>query len=270
MRPPTSSRPTRLPVRVVRSARLGLHVIEGVATTLLVFPWIDLPRRRAIIRRWSVRMLRMLRVEARLHGVPEDGLPGNLLIVANHISWLDIFVLNALQPARFVAKAELRRWPVVGWLSASVGTLFVERERRRHARSINDEAAAALSRGDVVAIFPEGTTTDGTTMLPFKGSLLQPIVDAAGHVQPIAIRYRDAAGTQSTAPAYVGDTSFMTSLWRVTAERSLVAELHLVAALPARARHRRELARAAEDAIRRVLESPATGWAPDTRGDPRA
>jgi 1-acyl-sn-glycerol-3-phosphate acyltransferase len=257
-------------VRVARSARLGLHVVEGVATTLIVFPWIGLPRRRAIVRRWSVRMLRILRVETRVHGVPEGGLPGNLLIVANHISWLDIFVLNTLQPARFVAKAELRRWPVVGWLSASVGTLFVERERRRHARSINAEAAAALTRGDVVAIFPEGTTTDGTTMLPFKGSLLQPIVDAEGHVQPIAIRYRDGAGAHSAAPAYVGDTSFMTSFWRVTAERGLVAELHLVAALPARARHRRELARAAEDAIRRVLASPATGSAPDTRGDPRA
>ena len=262
-------RPTSLPVRVLRSARLGLHVVEGVATTLVVFPWIGLPRRRAIIRRWSIRMLRMLRVEARFHGVPEGGLPGNLLIVANHISWLDIFVLNTLQPARFVAKAELRRWPIVGWLSASVGTLFVEREQRRHARSINHQAAEALARGDVVAIFPEGTTTDGTTMLAFKGSLLQPIVDTEGHVQPIAIRYRDAAGRQSVAPAYVGETSFMASFWRVTAERSLVAELHLVAALPARARHRRELARAAENVIRTALARTASGSAPDTRGDPR-
>ena len=250
--------------------RMGLHVVEGAATTLIVFPCVSPPRRRALICRWSARMLRILRVEARFHDVPDGGLPGNLLIVANHISWLDIFVLNTLQPARFIAKAEVRRWPVVGWLSASVGTLFVERERRRHARSINHQAAAALSRGDVVAIFPEGTTTDGTTVLPFRGSLLQPIVDTEGHVQPIAIRYRDAAGSPSAAPAYVGDTSFMTSFWRVTAERSLVAELHLAAPLPARAQHRRALARAAEDAIRTVLELPATGSAPGTRVDPPA
>jgi 1-acyl-sn-glycerol-3-phosphate acyltransferase len=267
---PRAVRPTSFAARIARSTRLALHVVEGVATTLIVFPWIGLPRRRAIVRRWSIRMLRMLRVETRFRGVPEGGLPGNLLIVANHISWLDIFVLNTLQPARFVAKAELRRWPVVGWLSASVGTLFVERERRRHARSINLRAADALRLGDVIAIFPEGTTTDGMTMLPFKGSLLQPIVDAEGHVQPIAIRYRDAGGTQTVAPAYVGDTSFMTSFWRVTGEPGLVAELHLVAALPARARHRRELARAAEDAIRKVLASPAPDSAPDTRDDPRA
>ena len=265
-----SSRPNSLPMRVARSARLSVHVVEGVATTLVVFPWIGMPRRRELIRRWSVRMLRMLRVETRIYGVPEGGLPGNLLIVANHISWLDIFVLNTLQPARFIAKAELRRWPVVGWLSHSVGTLFVERARRRHARSINLQAAEALSRGDVIAIFPEGTTTDGTTMLPFKGSLLQPIVDAEGHVQPIAIRYRDSTGAQSVAPAYVGDMSFMASFWRYTTEPSIVAELHLAAVLPARARHRRELARAAEDVIRTVLAATANGSAPDRSAGPRA
>jgi 1-acyl-sn-glycerol-3-phosphate acyltransferase len=241
---------------------MGLHLVEGVATTLVVFPLVDDRRRREIVRRWSARMLSILRVEARFRGVPEGGLPGNVLIVANHISWLDIFVLLSLSHARFVAKAEIRRWPVVGRLSANVGTLFVERERRRHAHSVNRDAAEALARGDVVAIFPEGTTTDGTTLLPFKGSLLQPIVDAGGHVQPVAIRYRDPHGAHSDAPAYVGDTSFVASFWRVTSARRLVAELHFTAPLPARARHRRELAREAEEAIRTALGSPAAGSAP--------
>jgi 1-acyl-sn-glycerol-3-phosphate acyltransferase len=212
----------------------------------------------------------MLSIETRVHWRHDDGLPGNLLIVANHISWLDIFVLLALQPARFIAKAELRRWPVVGWLSASVGTLFVERERRRHAHSINRDAAHALARGDVVAIFPEGTTTDGTTLLPFKGSLLQPIVDAGGHVQPIAIRYRHPTGGHSDAPAYVGDTTFVASFWRVAGERGIVAELHLAPPRAAHARHRRDLARDAEHAIRTVLASPAGDSAPDKRGGRRA
>ncbi len=265
-----AARPTPIALRIARSARLGLHVVQGVATTLVVFPWIDLRHRRELIRRWSIAMLRILRVEARIHGVPPGGLPGNLLIVANHISWLDIFVMNTLQPARFVAKAELRRWPVVGWLSTSVGTLYVERARRRHARSVNSEAAAALLRGDVVAIFPEGTTTDGMTILPFKGSLLQPIVDAGGHVQPIGIRYRDSAGSPSVAPAYVGETSFATSFWNVTGERALIAELHLVPVLPARSRHRRELAREAEAAIRTVLAATERAPAPDRPGDRRA
>ncbi len=256
-----------LPYRVARTARMGLHVVEGIVTTYAVFPFVGLSRRREIVRRWSARLLRILRIEARFHGVPEGGLPGNLLIVANHVSWLDIFVLLALQPARFVGKAEIRRWPVVGRLSANVGTLFVERERRHHAHAINREAATALARGDIVAIFPEGTTTDGTTLLPFKSSLLQPIVDAEGHVQPVAIRYRDPNGAPSDAPAYVGDTSFVASFWRVTAEPALVAEAHVAGALSARARHRRELARAAEDVIRTVLAAADSGSAPDRRDD---
>lgn len=267
--PPKHARPPPLPLplRAVRVARVTAHVMQGLATTAMVFPLIDLPRRQKLIRAWCLHLLRILRVEARIHGLPANGLPGNLLIVANHISWLDIFVLNTVQPARFIAKSELAAWPLVGRLMAGAGTLFIERGRRRDAHTVNRNAADALARGDVIAIFPEGATTDGRTVLPFHGSLLQPIVDADGHVQPIAIRYRTLAGEHNDAPAYVGETSFMSSFWRVTAERVLVVELHFAPPLPARARHRRELARAAEAAIRTALALPASGPAPDTPGD---
>jgi 1-acyl-sn-glycerol-3-phosphate acyltransferase len=121
-----------------------------------------------------------------------------------------------------------------------------------------------------VAVFPEGTTTDGTTLLKFHGSLLQPIVETEGHVQPVAIRYRRITGEHSTAPSYAGETTFMESFWRVTGERRLVVEMHLAAPLPARERHRRELVRAAEAAIRTALALPASGSAPDTPADPPA
>jgi 1-acyl-sn-glycerol-3-phosphate acyltransferase len=257
----------RLAVRALRAARAAVHLALALATTTLVFPWVDVRARQRLIRRWSRRLLGILGVEAQFHGVPAHGLPGNVLIVANHVSWLDIFVLNALQPARFVAKAGLRRWPVVGRLVRGVGTLFVERERRHDAHRVNRHAAEVLAGGDVVAIFPEGTTTDGRSVLPFHGSLLQPIVDAGGHVQPIAIRYRSAAGEPSDAPAYVGETSFLASFWRTVGEPALVAELYVGAPLPARARHRRELARAAESAIRTALASPASGSGPGTPAD---
>ncbi len=262
--------PTPLALRLARSARLTMHLIEGVLTTGFIFPCVGRTRRLVLIRRWSRRLLRMLGIEARVHGLPDGGLGGNVLIVANHISWLDIFVLNALQPSRFIAKAELRRWPVVGALIAGVGTLFIERDRHRHTHMLNRRAADALARGDVIAIFPEGTTTDGTLLLPFHGSLLQAIVDTEGHVQPIAIRYREPAGPHNTSPAYVGETTFLESFWRVTGERSLVVELHLAPPLPARARHRRELARAAEHAIRTALALPSIAPAPDRPGDRRA
>ena len=217
------------------------HVVGGLATTVLVFPWVAAPTRQTLIKKWCGHFLRMLQVEARVVWRHDGGMPANVLIVANHISWLDIFVLSSLQPARFIAKADLRRLPIAGRLIANVGTLFIERERRRDTHTVNRQTVEALTRGDVVAVFPEGTTSDGTGLLKFHSSLLQSAVDAKGHVQPIAIRYRTLSGNHCTAPAYVGDLTLFGSLWRVTGERGFVAELHVMPAFAAGAAHRREL-----------------------------
>jgi 1-acyl-sn-glycerol-3-phosphate acyltransferase len=252
---------------VWRTARVTVHIVEGLATTALVFPLLRPSTRRRLIRRWSGRLLRMLAIEARVHGnLPPSG--GNLLVVSNHVSWLDVVVLHSVQPVRFIAKSDLARWPLAGRLIRDSGTLFVERERRRDTHRVNRQAAAALAAGDVVAVFPEGTTTDGTTMLPFKSSLLQPIVDAEGHVLPVAIRYRAADGTPSTAPAYDGDTSLVDSFRAVVRERRLVVELHLAAPLSASTMHRRELTRAAETAVREALGLPAAGRGTDPAAEP--
>lgn len=263
-------RPTPFAARLARLARVATHVVGGLSTTVFVFPWIGPPKKQALIRKWSRQLLQMLNVEMRVLWQHDGGIPGNVLIVANHISWLDIFVLDALQPARFIAKAELKRWPLIGRLSANVGTLFIERERRRDTHTVNRHTVDALARGDIVAVFPEGTTSDGQGLLKFHSSLLQPVVDADGHVQPVAIRYRTPADEYSDAAAFVGDLTLLQSFWRLTGERGLVAELHLMAPLPAHARHRRELSSEAAEAIRTVVESPARAPAPDRRGDPRA
>jgi len=190
-----------------------------------------------------------------------------VLLVANHISWLDIFVLNAHLPVRFVAKAELARWPVVSRMIRGAGTVFIERERRRDAHRVTRDMADVLANGDVVAIFPEGTTTHGHEVLPFKSSLLQPIIEARGHVQPVALRYRTPDGAIAMAPTYVGDTSFASSFLAVCAEPALQVELTAAAAIPARDVHRRALARDAESSIRRALAGPASATEPDTRVD---
>lgn len=257
-------------MRIYRLLRLAAHLCQGVATTALVFPRVALPRRQALVRRWSARLLAILNVDLHVRGWPAGGLPGNVLIVANHISWLDIFVIDAVQPSRFVGKAELRRWPLIGRLIAGCGTLFIERGRRREAHRINDDARAVLAAGDVIAIFPEGTTTDGGVLLPFHGSLLQPVIDAQGHVQPMAIRYRGSGGARSAAAAYVGDTSFVASLWRLLRERETSVLLDLAPLLVAKGRHRRDLARDAETAIHRVLAPAANAPAPGRAADRRA
>ena len=240
------------PIRLYRYVRTCVHVSAGVATTMLVFPLVSPARRRALVKRWSLRLLRILAVEARLRG-DIGAMGGNVLVVANHVSWLDIFVLNSVHPVRFVAKSELARWPIVGAMIRRAGTLFVERGKRCDTHRVNDHVALVLASGDVVTIFPEGTTTDGLDMLPFKSSLLQPIVEAEGHVQPVAIRYRAPDGTSSVAPAYVGDMSFAESFWQICGARALSVELIATVALPARDGHRRHLARDAESLIRTAL-----------------
>jgi len=256
-----------LPIRAWRVARVSTHVLGGIATQTFVFPRVTTERRRAITRRWCERLLELMNIESRVHGTI-DARRGNLLIVANHISWLDIFVLNAQHASRFVAKSELARWPVVGRLIRGAGTLFIERARRLDTERVNRRAADALRAGDAIVVFPEGTTTDGSTVLKFHGSLLQPIVDAEGHLLPVAIRYHDGAGERSLAPEYAGDTSFATSFWRVCGQRRLAVELFAAPAMAAGTAHRRELARAAEDAIRTALAERDGATAPGTRGDP--
>jgi 1-acyl-sn-glycerol-3-phosphate acyltransferase len=242
-----------------------VHVLAGVATTAFVFPLVSDHRRRQLVKRWSRRLLRILKVEARVHGELLEH--GNVLVVANHISWLDIVVLNAHRPARFVAKSELASWPVVSRMIRGAGTLFIDRDRRHDTHRVIHQIARVLASGDVVVVFPEGTTTHGHDVLPFKSSLLQPIVEADGHVQPVAIRYTTPDGARSIAPSYVGDTSFGESFWAVCRERALVVDLVTRPALPAKVKHRRELAREAEASIRTALAEPASGMEPGRCAD---
>jgi 1-acyl-sn-glycerol-3-phosphate acyltransferase len=265
-----SRRTTPTTLRLLRGTRALMHIAGGLGTTMFVFPWVSQQRRQEIIRRWCRQLLAMLAVEARVHRRDDAAMPDQMLIVANHISWLDIFVLLSFQPARFVAKSDLKRMPVVGRLITAVGTLYIERERRRDTHTVNRATVEALERGDIVAVFPEATTSDGTGLLKFHSSLLQSAVDARGHVQPIAIRYRTPADEFCIAPAYVGDLNLVQSFWRVTGEPRIVAELHVTRAFSAENAHRRELSRAAEEAIRTALASPARGPAPGTRDDRRA
>ena len=262
------SRRRRTTATALRAARVTLHLFEGLATTLVVFPFASASRRRALIRRWSARLVRHVGVRTHVHG-PVVAHEGNVLVVSNHVSWLDIFVLNAQHPARFVAKQELARWPLAGKLIRDVGTIFVARERRHDTKRVNRHATEALATGDVVAVFPEGTTTDGTTLLRFHASLLQPVVESRGRLQPVALRYLDADGRPTTAACY-GDESFVRSFWRICGERGMVVEVVATPPIDAAGQHRRQLAAQAERAIRTALRLDAVATAPGTVADPAA
>lgn len=248
---------TPFALRIVRALRVAVHVLESLAIIFFVFPWASSSGRRRRIRRWSQRLLAMLGVHCKVGGIGLRGLPGNLMLVANHVSWLDIFVILSLRATRFVGKSELGHWPLLGHLIKGTGTILIDRGKRHDTARINKTISDVLATGDCVTVFPEGTTTDGRHVLHFHGSLLQPVIDARGHVAPIALAYRNALGERSESPIYIGETTFLQSFWWILGERRLHVEATFLPLLPAcDGLHRRELALSAQNAIAQALEVP--------------
>lgn len=261
---------TPIPVRLYRSALLVLHLFAGVFTVALLFPFFGKGRRRLAIRRWSSRTLSFLKVELRTTGAPPQSLARPAVLVANHVSWLDIYLVHAVWQVRFIAKSEVRNWPVIGCLSARTGTLFIERGNRRHATQINRAIHSAFVEGDAIGIFPEGTTTFGDEISGFHASLLQPAVDEHALVFPVALRYLDVHGNLNRNAAYVGDTSLLESMFAILAQPRIVAELIFLAPIDAEGRSRRDLARETQAAIAAALNLPVSGTPPGISGDLRA
>jgi 1-acyl-sn-glycerol-3-phosphate acyltransferase len=235
---------TRYPIALFRATRFALHLVYGL-TIAVAFPWFGLSVRRRILQQWSRSLLDIFNVK--IHFNTKQTYHG--LIVTNHISWLDVFVLNAVVPMRFVAKSEVRRWPAIGWLCARAQTLFIERGKARSAARINMQMVELLQHGECLAVFPEGTTTDGKHLAHFHSSLLQPAINAKALVHPIAIRYQDEHGAQSNAAAYIGDMSFGESLWNILSTRELHVRLIATAPLEACGMDRRSLTMMAHERI---------------------
>ena len=200
--------------------RLAAHCFAGLFTVCVVFPKLASAQREQKVMAWARGVLRCLKVELVVIGQPS--FPGPLMLVANHTSWLDITALHASLFSRFIAKHELRLWPVIGFMAAQSGTFFLERHSGRDALRAVHHIAKSLQDGEVVAVFPEGTTSDGSAVLPFHGNLLQAAISVNAPVQPVCIQYLDAhSGQRSEAPNYVGDVHFLVSLWSIVCAENL-------------------------------------------------
>ena len=239
--------------RAARMLRLGLHLAHGVWLAVLVYPRCPPERQHAMIRRWSRRLLHILKIELRCYDQP-SALPAKCLLLANHVSWLDIFAISAVFPATFVAKAEVRGWPFVGKICERTGTIFVDRGSARSARRANREIAHALNRGArPVVVYPEGTTTRGGALMPFRPALLQSAVDTAASVRPLALRYVDFRGVRSEEPAWVGDATLLDSIVALVKLPGIALELRFLAAWSGGDHTRREIAMRAQTVIARAL-----------------
>jgi 1-acyl-sn-glycerol-3-phosphate acyltransferase len=215
-------------------------VLRGLWLAGVVMPRRTAAGRHAIVRRWSVQMLGCLGVTVRVSGSAH---PGAVLMVANHVSWLDIPALHASAPqARFVSKSNIAHWPLLGRLARAGGTLFIERERKRDALRVVHEVADALRQSDAVAVFPEGTTGAGFGVLPFHANLLQAAITTAASVQPVVLRYSEPGHPVSVAAQYIDDTTLGESLMKVCRARGLVVDVRFLPAVPAGELDRRILA----------------------------
>lgn len=237
-----------------RLLRAALHLCQGSVTVAFVYPCLSEKHRLALKRRWSRQLLSMLGVRLRYQGVLQSDatLPCGL-IVANHISFLDIYVVNAIAPAAFVSKDEVRNWPLIGWLCKHTDTLFLERGSRSAAQRARENLVNHLRLGKRVALFPEGTTTRGDTVLPFHSALLQSAIDAGTTVTPVVLRYRTDDGSHSTAPAYVDDVTLFECLRAIANEKRLYAEVTAHAPLTTADVDRRQLSAHAHRMIAHTL-----------------
>ena len=189
------------------------HVLAGWFTIYFRFPQLNPLQREARVQVWATQLLRIWEIELEVRGQPV--LTGPTLMVCNHISWLDIVVIHATRHCRFVSKSELREWPLIGTLATGAGSLYIERENRKDAMRMVKEMARALKEGDVLAVFPEGTTGDGFDLLPFHANLIQSAIEADAPIQPLALQYVDAASNEiSSAARFVGDDTLVGSIWR--------------------------------------------------------
>ncbi|MCO4089355.1 MAG: 1-acyl-sn-glycerol-3-phosphate acyltransferase [Limnohabitans sp.] len=214
------------------------HGLVGMWTIYLRFPQLTPEQREMRVQAWALKLLAIWGIHVRVLGQPL--IVGPAMLVSNHISWLDILVIHAARHCRFVSKSDIREWPLVGMLATGAGTLYIERTSRKDALRMVRDMANAMRDGDVVAVFPEGTTSDGRDLLPFHANLIQAAIDVQAPIQPLSLKFMDVpSGLPSFAPCYIGDDTLIGSMWRTLKARRIEAVLHFGQPQDAMGRDRR-------------------------------
>jgi 1-acyl-sn-glycerol-3-phosphate acyltransferase len=210
--------------------RITLHTLVGLLLASTLFPLSGNQTKAKLIQWWCTKLLSTFNIQVKVEGnLPKDlGLHTNTMLVANHISWSDIHAINSLTPLRFIAKAEIKSWPIFGYLVSKANTLFIDRSKRQDAKRTIDIAYASLQSGDNLCFFPEGTTTDGTEIKPFKSSLIQAAILAKSTIIPVAIHYPNADGSINTKIAYAGETTLVESMRNMLLQKHPMIVLHFL------------------------------------------
>jgi 1-acyl-sn-glycerol-3-phosphate acyltransferase len=230
------------PVRATwRSGVLVVHLAAGFVQTLylrssLGEAWHQSAQGQVTISRWLKRLTKILGLQVQVAAAP---LPVPTMVVANHVSWLDIIAIGSVHPAYFLAKDDVRRWPFIGSLLARAGTKFIRRNSASAVRECNKHLCHLLRIRQNVVVFPEGTTTDGTSVGSFHSALFEVPRQAYRPVQPLAIRYMNQGKRDTIAP-YIDDDIFIIHLWRILSRKLTCVELNFLPPVSSR-EHRRQV-----------------------------
>lgn len=242
-------------VRGWRISRILLHVVIGLILAALALPISNRWMRLGLIQWWCKRLLHCFNLRVITTGSVPDIRTHGALLLANHISWADIHAINSVIPVRFVAKMEIKDWPVFGYLVKKSGTIFINRTRQRDAARVVNICSHALKLNDNLCVFPEGTTTEGLSVLPFKSSLLEAAIAAGAPLLPVAIRYPRPDGQPNLEAAYAGDTSILNSMRAYLHMQQPVIHLHFCPAIQTAGLSRQSLAQQAHANITQALEA---------------
>lgn len=200
------------------------HVMRGALTLLVIFPISKSEIRHAHIKKWSRRLLFLFGIELKINN-PQVIPNAPYLLSSNHISWIDIHAINAYKPIRFVAKSEVEAWPIFGWMAKQLGTVFIQRSNSRHAIEVVSNMTRTLET-ESICIFPEGTSTEGNTVRPFKANLFESAVISKSPVLSLAIEYFDKkTGQKTDVTAFVGEMGLLESMSKILKHRNLSVEL---------------------------------------------
>jgi 1-acyl-sn-glycerol-3-phosphate acyltransferase len=236
----------------LRTPLLVLHVLVSLPLTVLMINpltarW-KLGGERVdhrVIRIWSLGMLRIFGFRVRQFGTP---LRGGVLFVANHVAWLDITLMHSRHVVGFVAKAEISRWPLIGWMAARAGTIYHHRGSNESLHGVMHQMVARLQAGHAVGVFPEGRTTDGLSVHTFHARIFQAAVSAAATVQPVALRYGEGGSAQALVAFQPGE-NFLGNFLRVLGDPPRIAEVHFLNPMTPSEDGRRRLAEGARAQI---------------------
>jgi 1-acyl-sn-glycerol-3-phosphate acyltransferase len=257
--PPADSVPAVARTRqLLRLLATAVMLMAGVVLAA-VLPLLGPTQRERALRAWHRAVLQALRVQLEVSGGDRFAAPGDgILVVSNHVSWLDLVVLGAVQPLRMVAKSEVQGWPVIGPLARRTGTIFVDRERLSTLPRTVEAVSRGLAGGAAIGVFPEGTTWCGLATGRFRPAVFQAAVNTATPVRPVALRYCLAGAGATTVAAFVGSTTLGEAVLRVAGVHGVMVKVHLLPPLPTAGLHRRILATRAEAAVTAVTVPAVT------------